>query len=96
MATTTETGNYAIRISDLMYHDLDVPHALMIAPVIQSRQKVQVAPDELDGWAVVLECDDVRAKAIITVLQRYSPHILRAYRRGPRGGWHSYKTSKTS
>ena len=79
----------AANIADLTRYDA-IPRCL-IAPVIPSREMIQTATDRLDDAAVVLECDEPRAKAIIEILRSYDAkakrYSLRAYQQGPRGGW---------
>ena len=80
----------AANIADLTRYDA-IPRQCLIAPVIPSREMIQTATDRLDDAAVVLECDEPRAKAIIEILRSYDAkakrYSLRAYRQGPRGGW---------
>ena len=80
----------AVNISDLTRYD-EIPRQCLIAPVVSSRTSIDGEPGRLDGNAVVLECDDARARAIIAILRAYDTkakrYQLRAYVQGPRGGW---------
>lgn len=80
----------AANIADLTRYDA-VPRQCLIAPVVQAQQIVQVEPGRVDGAAVVLECDETRARAIVELLRTYDAkakrYVLRAYAEGPRGGW---------
>ena len=80
----------AANIADLTRYD-EIPRQCLIAPVVPSREMVQTETGHLDGAAVVLECDETRAKAIIALLRSYDAkakrYALRAYQQGPRGGW---------
>ena len=80
----------AANIADLTRYD-EIPRQCLIAPVVPSKRIVHVEPRMLDGAAVILECDETRAKAIVSILRSYDAkakrYALRAYTQGPRGGW---------
>ena len=81
---------YAVNIYDLtMMHKM--PVALLLGPVTESQRIITVNPKRLDESAVVLECDNKRAEAIIvmlaTVLSTKARYPCRVYRQGKRGGW---------
>ena len=80
----------AANIADLTRYGA-IPRQCLIAPVVPSREMVQTETKRLDDAAVVLECDEPRAKAIIALLRSYDAkakrYALRAYQQGPRGGW---------
>mgnify|MGYP001558703199 CR=1 FL=1 len=63
----------AANLADLTRYDTIVQECL-IAPVVGSKEIIEVERGRLDGSTVVLECDKARAQAI-------------AYSEGPRGGW---------
>lgn len=59
---------------------------------IARREIVNVQPGRFDGAAVVLDCDDERARAIVQFLRiaidtKQKQYHVRAYTRGPKGGW---------
>jgi hypothetical protein len=47
---------------------------MLVAPVIRERKTVEVQRGRVDGVAVVLECDDDRARAIVQVLRTKYPN----------------------
>lgn len=74
-----KTGiRYSINVMDLTKDD--ILSTFMIAPVIQSRQIINVEPGRVDGVAVVLDCPEIRAKAIIEVIRtKYGKNEFRCY-----------------
>jgi len=69
---------YAINLADLMYPDRTLMAQILIAPV--SREVVRLSKDELDSEAVILNCDEERAQAIVDVIRlKYKRHELRCY-----------------
>jgi hypothetical protein len=69
---------YSINVMDLTKDD--ILSTFMIAPVIPSRQIINVEPGRVDGHAVVLECPEERAKAIIEVIRKnYGKNEFRCY-----------------
>ena len=80
----------AANLADLTRYD-SIPRQCLIAPVIQSRQTVETDSGRLDGTAVILDCDETRARAIVDLLRFYDTkakrYLLRAYQQGSRGGW---------
>lgn len=86
-------GRIALNVADLTRYGDDVAVSLMIAPVIQSRQIVNVNPRVLDEGAVILECPNERAQAIVTWIRRALDikhkvtYPCRAYQEGAGGGW---------
>lgn len=85
---------YAMNIADLTRYD-EIVRGMLIAPVIQGRQMVEAERGRLDGAAVVMQCDDVRALAVIQLLrtmdEKAGRYLLRAYQEGARGGWSKAK-----
>ncbi len=52
----------------------------MIAPVIQSRALFNAEPGRVDGMAVVLDCPEERARAIVDVIRmKYGKNEFRCY-----------------
>lgn len=51
----------AINLADIVTADPITSY--LVAPVIQGRKTVEVQPGRVDGVAVVLECEDERARA---------------------------------
>ena len=69
---------YSINVADMSKDP--ITSQFLIAPVIRSRQIVDNEPGRFDGGAVVLECDDERAKAIIDVIRmKYGKNEFRCY-----------------
>ena len=63
---------------------------MLVEPVIRGRKTVEVQPGRVDGVAVVLECDDERARAIVDVLRmKYPKWRMRAWERVD-GAWKPY------
>lgn len=58
---------YAINISD-MTKDL-IAKDFIILPVCTNKLIANVAKDRLDETAIILECDETRAKAIVDVIR---------------------------
>lgn len=70
---------YSINVADMSKDE--ITSRFLIVPVIQSRQIVDNEPGRFDGGAVVLECDDARAKAIIDVIRiKYGKNEFRCYK----------------
>ena len=70
---------YSINVMDLTKDD--ILSQFMIAPVIQSRQIINVEKKRVDGHAVVLNCDETRALAIIAVIRmKYGQNEFRCYK----------------
>ena len=81
----------AVNIADLTRYD-EIPRQCLIAPVVSSGAAIiDGEPGRIDGKAVVLECDETRARSIISIMRSYDTkakrYLLRAYVQGPRGGW---------
>jgi len=54
---------------------------ILIAPVTESRIVVVAERGKVAGDAIVLECDDERAEAIVEIIRKkYKKHELRCYR----------------
>ena len=77
---------YAVNIADLDRKELRIAAAALIAPVIQSRQIVDAEPGYGDGQAVVLECPEVQAEAIMRLFCMKG-QSTRFYRETNRGTW---------
>ena len=81
----------AINIADLTRVP---PHVapFLLGDVARERHIAKgMEPGRVDDGALVLECDDERARAILEVLRmmdrRARRYLTRAYVSGPRGGW---------
>ena len=89
---------YAINIADLTRHD-QIVIACTVQPVTPERQIVKTGPN-LDDSAVVLQCPDRQALAIVELLRHHDLKVkryqTRAYAEGSRGGWHHFPKAKTS
>lgn len=69
---------YAINIADLTKDSFFI--SLLIEPVIRNRQIVEAEKDRLDGGAVMLECDEERAKAIVEIIRKkHTKNDVRCY-----------------
>ena len=76
----------AVNVADISVQGPDaLAIGILVAPVIRGKQTVNPQPRRADGMAVILECDDERARAIVDVLRNNLR--VRAYEQGPRGGW---------
>lgn len=70
---------YAINITD-MQRDPIIAQWL-VAPVCPSRQWIKAEGDRIDGNAIILECSEERAKAIVELIRnKYKRYELRCYR----------------
>ena len=70
---------YSVNIADLT-KDITLGQ-ILISPVTPNRTIVNAEPKNFDGMAVLLECDEERAKAIIEVIRiKYRKDQLRCYR----------------
>lgn len=84
--TTFEPGTYAVRLTDLSGIDLDRRMAAMAVAPVQG-ELIEVQPEHLDaGTAVVLDCDEERAAAIVEVIRlRCDRNRVRIYRQEKKG-----------
>ena len=85
------THTIALNIADLTRYD-SIITSMMIAPHITQQQTVDPQPQNIDGDCVVLQCEDAQARAIVEFLRasvdtRLKQYAIRAYSKGPRGGW---------
>ena len=70
---------YSINVMDMTKDD--ILSTFLIAPVIKSRRLVDVEKGRIDHIAVVLECDETRAKAIVDVIRmKYGKNEFRCYK----------------
>ena len=80
----------AVNIADLTRYDTMIA-GLLVAPVAPGKQIVNTDPSRVDEGAVILECEDERALAIVAILRlqdkKVKRYACRAYQQGPRGGW---------
>lgn len=81
---------YAIQLSDLLCagHETDrILLSWLVRPVMG--RAVDVEPANFDGAAVVLECDDERAAAIVAVIRtKYGRHQVRCWQsKSGTGSW---------
>ena len=58
----------AANIADLTRYD-EIPRQCLIAPVVGQKQIIDAEVGRMDGAAVVLECDEPRARAIVSLLR---------------------------
>jgi hypothetical protein len=83
-------GKYAINLADLSRPEFALPVAMLVRPVAMKRELVQIERNQPDSTAIVLECNDEQAYAVIDTIRigaRRRGLQVRAYERGPRGGW---------
>jgi len=77
---------FAVNVSDLT-RDAIVA-GFLVGPVTRAGNIVRAEPSAADGHALVLDCDDEQAQAIVDVIRmKYSKGQFRCYRQGPRGAW---------
>jgi len=86
---------YSINIVDLEMVP-KIPKLYMIAPVCPHRDTVTVEKGRIDGIALVIECGDEQASAIVEWLHTMvkTPRPVRCYKRGSRGGWSKVRPPK--
>lgn len=74
---------YSINIADLTKDAILGP--ILIAPVTPNRTIIDAEPGRMDGMAILLECDEERAKAIIDVIRiKHEKHDIRCYKNNER------------
>lgn len=94
--TVGRVVRYAVNVADMLRPEFAVTNSFLLAPVTPGRQRVRVS-DAPDGDAVVLECDEARAAAVVdTILTgaRNRGLHVRCYVEGPRGGWKPYRPGR--
>jgi len=89
---------YAINVCDLTYDDIRLAAQLLLTPEVLGDPETYINADgHVDGGAVVLICEEKRAKAICQVLQRKviegQRRRVRCYADG-KGGWKSFGRGK--
>lgn len=87
---------FAVNICDCTYDNVQTMAALMMTPVTPKRIIVRGEKGRVDSDAVVLECEEKRAKAICQVLRMktiQNGRKVRCYVEGARGGWRDVKDS---
>ena len=78
-------NNYAVNIGDLTAIEPLFIAEMVVGPVTIGKLIVHTSKKTIDSGAVVLECDDERAEAIIGTLNLKA--FVRAYKKGTRGAW---------
>ena len=69
---------YSVNVMDMTKDD--ILSTFMIAPVIRSKQIIETEKGRIDGMAVILDCPEERARAIIEVIRRkYGKNEFRCY-----------------
>jgi len=69
---------YSVNVMDMTKDD--ILSTFMIAPVIRSRQIIEAEKGRIDGMAVILDCPEERARAIIEVIRsKYGKNEFRCY-----------------
>lgn len=77
---------YAVNIADATQDNILAQ--FLIAPVIQSKTIVEAERGRLDGSAVKLDCDEVRAKAVCEVIRlKYHRNKFRCYQSKTGRAW---------
>jgi hypothetical protein len=86
---------YAIHLADLLLVLRD-EFALrtLLKPLVENQHLVEVTPGMFDGVALVLNCDDERAAAVVKVIRlRYRRDQVRCYRStSGRGSWRQVRS----
>ena len=81
----------AINVVDLTRVPHPMAAELLLGPVTPNRILVNADPTVFDEGAVVVECDEKRARAIAQIFRdqddRRKQYRTRVYFEGPRGGW---------
>lgn len=89
--------NYAINVADLTRHAVITP--ILLGPVTQNRITANAEPKMMDGMALVLQCDEKRARAICQILRdhddRLKQYRTRVYiqKNPPGGAWTKVKNT---
>jgi len=87
---------YAVNVSDLVVRRDPITLPCLVAPVTPNRIFVDATPRDIAGTAVLLECDEERAAAIIEVIRikyppdpkgRTNPWMRCYYSKTGKGGW---------
>lgn len=74
----TKPIRYSVNVTDMSKDN--ILSTFMIAPVTQSKILVTVEKGRVDGTAVVLDCPEERAKAIIEIIRKkYGKNEFRCY-----------------
>ncbi len=74
-----KTTRYAVNVADLT--TLGPIASILLADCVPNKILVQCEAGRVDGSAVVLECDDERAQAIVAVIRMKHPkYKVRCYR----------------
>jgi len=69
---------YSVNVMDMTKDN--ILSTFMIAPVIRSRQIIEAEKGRIDGMAVILDCPEERARAIIEVIRsKYGKNEFRCY-----------------
>lgn len=78
---------YAVNVADMA--KLGLVAEILVAPVVPQRLVVETSKARFDEMAVVLECEEERAKAIVEVIRlKFRPREMRCYQSSTgRGGW---------
>jgi hypothetical protein len=77
---------YAVNACDLSKDTL--LSQLLIGPVVPSREQVQVEKGMVDGIGILLECDTIRADAIVQVVRmKYHKNLFRFYKSTTGKSW---------
>jgi len=77
---------YAVNVADLTTDTIIA--GFLVGPVTRAGNIVRAEPSAADGHALVLDCDDEQAAAIVDVIRmKYPKNLFRCYERGKRGAW---------
>jgi len=87
------TSRIAVNVADLTRNDALVMQCLVGPYVSPSAETVKGGPN-IDDGAVVLECPETQARAIVDILRikdrNLKRYATRAYSEGSRGGWSKF------
>ena len=80
---------YAVNLGDWVAQKDNFAVAILLQPVIGRQDVVEAEPRRIDGTAVVLDCDDERAAAIVSIIRlKFQKYQFRCYHSNTgRGGW---------
>ena len=92
-------NQYAVNVSDLTFIP-ELLRQLLFGSLCRAENIIYTNTVRVDSGAVVMECEDERAKAIMATIPMLFRHheqprqsFIRFYHKGPRGGWKEQRVS---
>ena len=71
---------YAVNVADMTTTDNAILAMFLIGPMCQRRTTINVEPKRIDGMAVLLECNDEKAQAMLRIVRlKRKKHEFRFY-----------------